>query len=401
MNYPGTYFAGAALVLAQFFLTGCRKPPEPPASAPTPVVVSYPVEREVTDYADYTARTAAVDSVEVRARVGGYLEKVNFKEGALVKEGDVLFKIDPRPFKAQVAFAKAQVAANEAVAKKAKLDNVRNKNIAKTPGAISQQELDLYQAAEDQAVANVENAKATLEANELNLTFTKVLAPIDGRTSRYNVTLGNLVVADQTLLTTIVSVNPMYVYFDVDERTVLEVRKTIREGKRQSARDVEWPVTLSLANEEGFPHKGVIDFVDNQVNPKTGTLRIRAVFANENELLSPGYFGRIRVPISNPYKALLVSDRAIDTDQGQKIVYVLDKSNKVFARPVRVGALHGRLRVIEDGIQPGERVIVNGLQQVRPGLVVDPNLVDMPGGEKSEGRGQKAEVRGQKSEVSD
>jgi RND family efflux transporter MFP subunit len=343
------------------------------------VVVSYPVEREVTDYADYTARTAAVDSVEVRARVGGYLEKINFKEGILVKKGEVLFEIDPRPFKAQVGFAKAQVAANEALAKKAKLDNIRNKVVAKTPGAVSQQDLDLYQAAEDQAAANVDNANATLESNELNLTYTKVLAPIDGRVSRYNVTVGNLVVQDQTLLTTIVSVDPMYVYFDVDERTVLEVRKTIRAGKRKSARDVEWPILLSLANEEDFPHKGVINFVDNQVNPKTGTLRIRGVFSNENELLSPGYFGRVRVPISNPYKALLVSDRAIDTDQGQKIVYVLDPSNKVLVRPVRIGALHGGMRVIEDGIQSGDRVIVNGLQQVRPGLVVEPTLVAMPG----------------------
>ena len=194
--------------------------------------------------------------------------------------------------------------------------------------------------------------------------------------------MGNLVQAgDQTggtLLTTIVSVDPMYAYFDVDEHTVLRVRQLIREGKAESARDGELPVWLGLANEEGFPHQGTINFVDNQVNPKTGTLRVRGVFPNKDEALSPGYFARVRVPIGRPHKALLVTDRALDTDQGQKVVYVVDEDNEVVSRPVRLGALHDGLREITDGLKPGERVIVNGLQQVRPGITVEPKLVDMP-----------------------
>ncbi len=360
-------------------VTGCsRAASESVAPAPTPVTVSNPVEREVTDYADYISRLAAVDSVDVRARVSGYLDKINFKEGTLVKKGDLLFEIDPRPFKALVDFSTSQVAANQALLKKAIADNARNKVTAKTPGAISQQDLDQSQAAEDQAIANVENSKATLDTNRLNLDFTKVLSPIDGRISRFNLTVGNLVAQDQTLLTTIVSVDPMYAYFDVDEHTVLQVREMIRQGKAKSARDIEWTVFLSLANEEDFPHKGTINFVDNQVNPKTGTLRIRAVFPNADEALTPGYFGRIRVPIGFPHRAILVNDRAIDTDQGQKIVYVISKDNKVEVRPIRAAALHDGLRVIEDGVQPGDRVIVNGIQQVRPGMTVEPKLVDMP-----------------------
>jgi RND family efflux transporter MFP subunit len=383
--------ACVALNLVACISAGCsRYAAQGPASAPPTVMVSYPLQREVTDYAEYTGRTAAVDSVEVRARVSGYLEKINFKEGTLVKKGEVLFEIDPRPFQALVDSSKAQLAGDEALAKKAKLDNTRNKTVAKTPGAVSQQDLDLSQAVEDQAVAQVEKSKASLDTNQLNLGFTKVLSPIDGRVSRYNLTVGNLVVADQTLLTTIVSVDPMYVYFDVDEHMVLEVRKMIRAGKVKSAREINWPVFLSLADEQGFPHEGTINFVDNQVSPRTGTLRLRAVFANPNEVLTPGFFGRVRVPVGPPYKALLVSDRAIDTEQGQKILYVVDKDNKVAVRPVRTGLLHDKLRVIQDGIQPGDRVVVNGLQQVRQGSAVEPKLVEMPGGQKAEVGGQKS-----------
>ncbi|HWY87923.1 MAG TPA: efflux RND transporter periplasmic adaptor subunit [Gemmataceae bacterium] len=372
--------SGMALLVALCLgLTGCsRAAPEGPAAAPIEVMVSYPVKRQVTDSSDYTGRIAAVDSVEVRARVSGYLDKINFKEGTLVKKGEVLFEIDPRPFQAQVDFAKAQLVSADAAVKKAKADNARNKFVARTPGAVSQQELDQSQAAEEQAAADVEKAKASVETNQLNLGYTKVLSPIDGRISRFNLTVGNLVTQDQSLLTTIVSVDPMYGYFDVDERTVLQVREMIRKGKVKSARDIDWPVFLSLANEEGFPHKGIINFVDNQVNPRTGTLRLRAVFANPDETLTPGYFGRYRVPIGYPHDALLVTDRAIDTDQGQKIVYVIDKSNKVVVRPIRSGALNDGLRVVEDGLQPGEQVVVNGIQQVRPGMAVEPKVVDMP-----------------------
>lgn len=371
----------ALTVVSCLSIGGCARnetaPPAPPAAA-VPVTASFPVQRQVTDYADYTGRSAAVESVEVRARVSGYLEKINFKEGMLVKKGDVLFEIDPRPFKALVEFSVAQVAANEALLRKATADNLRNKKVALTPGAVSQADLDQSRAAEEQAIANVANAKATLETNQLNLDFTKVIAPVDGRISNYNLTIGNLVKQDQTLLTTIVSVDPIYAYFDVDEITVLKVRELIRQGKAKSARDIEWPVRLKLANEDGFPHAGTVNFVDNQINPKTGTLRIRAVLKNANEAISPGFFVRVRVPIGFPHDALLISDRAIDTDQGQKIVYLIDKDNKVAVRAIRTGSMQEGLRAVEDGLQAGDRVIVNGLQQIRPGMAVEATMVEMP-----------------------
>jgi RND family efflux transporter MFP subunit len=380
MSYSLNVLAAAILVLS-LGLTGCgRTSSGTVVTAPTPVTVSHPLKRNVGDYADFTSRTAAVESVDVRARVGGYLDKINFTEGTLVKKGDLLFEIDPRPYRALVDFAKAQLAANEALLKKATSDNVRYKTLAiKSPTAVTQQDLDQYQATADQAIANVGTARATLETNELNLGFTKVVSPIDGRTSRYDLTVGNLVQQDVTLLTTIVSVDPIYAYADVDEHTVLHVRELIREGKAKSARDAEIRVRLGLANEEGFPREGTVNFVDNQVNPKTGTLRVRAVFPNQDQFLNAGMFARVRIPIGEPHEALLVTDRAIDTDQGQKIVYIVDKDNKVNSRPVRLGAAHDGLRAIEDGLSPSDRVIVNGLQRVRPGVTVDPKLVEMPG----------------------
>jgi RND family efflux transporter MFP subunit len=345
--------------------------------------VSEPVERDVTDYADFTGRTAAVDSVEVRARVWGYLDKVNFKEGALVKQGDVLFEIDPRLYRADLDRAEGAVAQYEARVRRLERDYNRVKNLL-SRRAVGQEEFDRYEADYREAVANVHVAKANRDLAALNLGYTKVTAPVSGRVSRYIVTVGNLIQSgDQnggTLLTTVVSVDPMYVYFDMDERTVLRVRELIHDGKASSARDTAWPVALGLATDDGYPHMGTMDFEDNQVNSKTGTLRVRAVFANKDELLSPGLFARIRVPIGRAHHALLVIDRAIATDQGEKGVYVINAKNEVFSRPVRLGALHGGLREITEGLEPAEKVVVSGLQLMRPGLAVDPTLVDMPNG---------------------
>ena len=363
-------------------LAGCaRAPSGAPAAAPVPVSVSHPVEREVTDFTEFTARTASVDSVEVRAHVWGYLQKVNFKEGDLVKNGDVLFEIDPRPYEALLNQAKAKVRQDEA---QLALDEAefQRQSAAFERGAASKSDLDKARAARDVDLANLAADKALVAARRLDLDYTKVVAPVGGRVSRYVVTVGNLVQAgDQnggTLLTTIVSVDPMYAYFDVDEYTALRVRQLVREGKSDSPRDGGYPVSLGLANGEGHPHQGTINFVDNQVNPKTGTLRLRGVFPNADQVLLPGFFGRVRTPIGRPHPALLVSDRAFDTDQGQKILYVVTDKNEVAARPVRVGALHDGLREITDGLKPGEKVIVNGLQQVRPGVTVEPKLVPMP-----------------------
>ena len=382
-------FLGLCLVMA-----GCaRVPSEAPEAAPTPVTVSHPVERDVTDHADFTGRTAAVDSVEVRARVPGYLDKVNFKEGALVKKDDKLFEIDPRQYRADLERARGTVAQYDARVHRLERDYRRVKNLL-ARGAVGQEEYDRYESDYREAAANLDVAKANRDLATLNMGYTRVTAPVSGRVSRYVVTVGNLIQSgDQnggTLLTTIVSVDPMYVYFDMDERTVLRVRHLIREGKASAAREAEWPVSLGLATEEGFPHQGTINFEDNQVNPKTGTLRVRGVFRNKDELLSPGLFARVRVPIGRAHRGLLVTDRAVDTDQGQKVLYVVNEKNEVVSRAVRLGALHHGLREVAEGLNAGERVIVSGLQQVRPGVTVEPRLVDMP---TSRARDQKGPAR--------
>jgi RND family efflux transporter MFP subunit len=345
-------------------------------------MVSHPVEQDVTDYADFTGRTAAVDSVELRARVWGYLDKVNFKEGALVKKDDVLFEIDPRVYRADVERTRGTVAQFEARVHRTERDHRRAKTLL-ARAAVGQEEYDRYEADYREAAASLDIARANRDLAELNLGYTRVTAPVSGRVSRYVVTVGNLIQAgDQgggTLLTTIVSLDPMYAYFDVDERTALRVRQLVREGKSDSPRAGGFPVSLGLANEEGHPHQGTVNFVENQVNPKTGTIRLRGVFPNKDQVLLPGLFARVRTPIGRPHQALLVSERALDTDQGQKILYVVNDKNEVASRPVRLGALHKGLREIADGLKQGERVIVDGIQNVRPGVTVEPNLVDMPG----------------------
>src|SRR5882724_5247629 len=272
MRHRFIFGLSSALVLGLCFaVVGCTTAPDgAPAAAPVSVPVSYPVEREVTDYKDFTARIAAVDSVEVRAHVWGYLEKVNFKEGTLVQKGDVLFELDPRPYQAMLDQAKAKVDQDEAQLAFDEAEYQRNVNLVRT-GAVSRSDLDKTAAARGVDLANIAADKAVVAARQLDLDYTKVLAPVSGRVSRYVVTVGNLIQSgDQgggTLLTTIVSVDPMYAYFDVDERTVLRVRQLIREGKAKSARDGELPVGLGLANEDNkYPHRGTINFVDNQIS---------------------------------------------------------------------------------------------------------------------------------------
>jgi RND family efflux transporter MFP subunit len=375
----------SALVLGHLIgLAGCARGPSGESeTASTPVTVSYPVERDVTDYVDFTARTAAVDSVEVRAHVWGYLDRVNFQEGALVKAGDVLFEIDPRTYRATLHQAEGNLEALEARVERLNADFARAQRMLGTR-TIGREEYDKIAGDRGEAAASRAALKAAAERARLDLEYAKVTAPVSGRVSRYVVTVGNLIQAgDQggggTLLTTIVSVDPMYAYFDVDEYTALRVRQLAREGKSDSPRDGGYSVSLGLANEEGHPHKGTVNFVDNQVNPKTGTIRLRGVFPNKDQVLLPGLFARVRTPIGRPHQALLVSERALDTDQGHKVLYVVSDKSEVASRPVRLGALHNGLREIAEGLKQGERVIVDGMQNVRPGVTVEPNLVDMPG----------------------
>jgi RND family efflux transporter MFP subunit len=388
MRYPITFPISSALVLALGLgPAGCARPPSgaPAAAAPTPVSVSYPVEREVTKYADFTGRLEAVSSVEIRARVTGYLDRVFFKDGDEVDEGASLFEIDPRPYKVDLDRAEGSAAQTEARLERLEADRRRVVALFNR-GSISREEFDRVTGDYKEARASLNVARANRDLAKLNFEFTKVSAPIGGLLSRRLVDPGNLVQADVTPLTTIVSPDPMYLYFDMDERTVLKLRGLVREGKLQSREEgAVVPILAALGDEGGFPHKGVINFSDNKLNPRTGTLRVRGVIENpvvkgkNFRVLSPGLFARVRVTLGEPHRALLVAERAIDTDQGQKILYVVDDKDEVDSRPVRLGAIHDGLRAIEDGLKPGERVIVVGLQQVRPGAVVVPKLVDMPG----------------------
>jgi RND family efflux transporter MFP subunit len=393
-----------ALTVCLSIGTGCTRAPATPPVAPAVVRIARPIEREIIDYSDFTGRTAAVDSVELRARVWGYLTKVNFKEGAIVKKGDILFEIDPLTYNAVLHQAEGNMASLQARVERLDADLARARRMVGT-GAMSREDFDKVAGDRGEAIASRDAQKANVERAKLDLEYTKVTAPIAGRVSRYNVTVGNLVQAgDQnggTLLTTIVSVDPMYAYYDVDEYTVLRVRQLVREGRAESPREAVLPVFLGLANEKGFPHEGTINFVDNQLNPRTGTMRLRGTFPNKDNVLVPGLFARIRMPFGHRRKALLISERALDTDLGAKIIYIVDDKNQVLVRKVQLGDLHDGLREITSGLNAGERYIVDGLQQVRPGATVEPQ--DAPqaevGVQTSEVRGQKSEVKDQKSTV--
>jgi multidrug efflux system membrane fusion protein len=367
--------------------TGCQRAPSQVAPAEPPVLpVSKPVQREVTDYVDFTGRTDAVEAVDIRPRVTGYLIKMAFKEGSEVKKGDLLFEIDPRPYQAQLDQAQGQVALNEASLKLARTTYERDRAIASSvAGGVSRQQLDQDLAAVDEAAARLKAAQASTEVYKLNLEFTKVISPIDGRVSRYYLTLGNLVNLDQTLLTTVVSLDPIYVYFDMDEPTLLRLRRARNAGLIKPDPKGEYSVLMAVPGEDGFPHQGTVNFVNNQVNPATGSITVRGVFPNPKppgdgtRLLSPGMFVRVRLPIGQPHRALLVIDRAIGSDQGLKFVYVVDAEHKIQTRRVTTGPLQeDGLRVITQGLNPDDWVLVGGLLQVRPHQQIQTEEREMP-----------------------
>lgn len=352
--------------------TGCGQSGiSPPVIRPPAVSVSLPSEIEVVDNYYYEGYTEAVSSVDIRARVTGYLSKIYFQDGADVKEGDPLFLIDPRPYQAELEQAKAQLARVEASHKRLQADYARAEKLLPNR-TITKEEFDRIAAELAEAVADMRAKQASITQADLNLHFAAIKAPITGRIGRHLVPEGNLVAANETLLTTIVTVKPIYAYFDVDEPTVLRVRQLIRDGKLKSARDGDVPVYLGLDNDEGFPYPGTINFVDNRVDQSTGTLKLRAVFANENEALSPGLHAKIRMPLGKPYKALAVPERAIGTRQGMKYVFLVNDKNVVIERPVTLGLQQDSMRVITKGIEPSDRVIVSGIQRVRADVTVEP-----------------------------
>jgi RND family efflux transporter MFP subunit len=362
------------------------------------VQISEPIARSVTEYEEFTGMTQAVQTIEIRARVSGYLDKVNFRDGAEVQKDHLLFEIDPRPYQAMLNQAKAKVAQDEAQLTFDEADYQRNLKLVGT-GSVSRSDLDKSAAARGVDVANVAADKAVVAARELDLEYTKVHAPISGRISKRMIDPGNMVKADETPLTTIVSLDPIFAYFDVDEGTELRLRRLALGGKLESLADRKMQIELALADEEGYPHPGTVDFADNQIDANTGTLRMRGVFSNSDGLLAPGRFVRVRLPVGTPHAALLVAEQALGRDQSQKYVFVVTPENKVEYRRIKVGRLYDGLREVTEGLKPGERVIVNGLQRVRPDVVVEPEVVTMPTPDESKAGNQGPAFRNQKSEV--
>jgi RND family efflux transporter MFP subunit len=360
-----------------------------PAEKPPEVGVVKPVIETVTEHAEFTGRTEASSQVDLRARATGYLLKVNFQEGAEVKQGAVLFEIDPRPCQAQFDQARAHINLSQAQLALAERTLARNEALKKqVPGSISEQDLDQSRAAVIEAKARIKAQEASLEIAKLNLDFTQVRAPISGRIGRRLIDPGNLVKSDETLLAVIVSRDPIYVYFDIGERTALRLSRLAAEGKKSE----KVPALVGLATEEGFPHQGVVDFRDNRVDPQTGTLRVRAVLDNKDGRILPGMFVRVRLPLSEPYKALLIPAQAILSSAGERFVLLVNDKNVIEHRPVVLGQeVQGR-RVVTKGLKPAERVVVQGLHRLRPGMVVEPREVPneekRKGGEGEQGSGR-------------
>jgi RND family efflux transporter MFP subunit len=363
-----------SLVGLVLLLAACQQQQAAPPPPPPKVTVSQPVAREVVEWDEYTGRLEAVQSVEVRARVSGYLQSVNFTDGAIVKKGALLFVIDPRPYQAELNRAKAALEQAMARYERTQKDFARAQQLVKSR-AMSQEDVDTRAADQREAQEAVQAARAAVDAAQLNVEFTQVRAPISGRISREFVTVGNLInggTADSTLLTRIVSLDPIYCYFDVDERSYLKYSRLWRDGKRAGSREVNIPVDLGLADETGYPHQGQLDFIDNRLDPNTGTMTGRAIFSNPDLTLIPGLFARIRLPGSSRYEAMLVPDGAIGTDQTQRFAFVVNDQNTVEYRKVELGPIIEGLRVIRDGLKPEDWVIVNGVQRVRTGVKVDP-----------------------------
>jgi RND family efflux transporter MFP subunit len=367
-----------AILLA---LAACAKtvaqqaPPQPLQVAVAPVV-----ERDVTEWDEFTGRLQAVDSVEVRPRVSGFVSAVRFTEGAMVRKGDLLFQIDPRPVQAELDRAQAQLEQGRTAAELAVSDLARVEKLL-TSRAVSREEYDQRVAASRNAASAVRAAEAAVQVARLNLGYTRIESPITGRIGRAEVTAGNLVAggpgAAGTRLAVVVSLQPMYAYFEAAEQDYLKYMDLARSGARPLSRDVKNPVRMAVGNESEFKHEGYMDFVDNRVQAGTGTLLGRAVFPNPDRHLTPGMFVRVRLLGRPAYNGLQISDRAISTDQDRRYVLVVGAGDKLEYRAVTTGPIVDGLRVVRDGLKAGDRIVINGLQRVRPGMVVKPVVVPM------------------------
>ncbi|SCW32551.1 MULTISPECIES: multidrug efflux RND transporter periplasmic adaptor subunit MexE [unclassified Pseudomonas] len=360
-------------LLAVLVMSACGKTPDTAASMPpAKVSVAKVLEQPVNEWDEFTGRLEAPETVEIRPRVSGQIDEVAFTEGALVKKGDLLFQIDPRPFQAEVRRLEAQLAQARATATRSENEAQRGERL-RLSNAISAELADSRTTAAQEARAAVAAIQAQLDLAKLNLSFTRVTSPISGRVSRAQITAGNLVTADVTPLTSVVSTDKVYAYFDADERVFLKYTQLARQGQRGQAT----PVYMGLSNEDGNPHLGQMNFVDNQVNPQTGTIRGRAVFDNKDGAYTPGLYARLKLVGSGTYSAVLINDEAVGTDLGKKFVLVMDAENKPAYRAVELGPKIEGLRIVRNGLSKDDTIIVKGLQRARPGSPVTPETVPM------------------------
>ena len=371
---------GVMLALSVAVMAGCVGQASENAQMPPPAVSAAPVlVKQISQWDDFSGRVEAVESVDLRPRVSGYIDRVNYTEGQEVRKGDVLFTIDSRSYRAELARAQADLARARSQADLGRSEAARAKKLSDLQ-AISTESYEQRRSAAAEAQANVAAAQAAVDAARLNLEFTQVRAPISGRAGRALVTAGNLVSAGDSasVLTTLVALDKMHVHFDTDERTFLHYAELARKGERPSENGAGVPVQIGLVGEEGFPHSGVVDFLDNQVDPTTGTIRARALLDNADRAFTPGLFARVRVLGSGEFNAILIDDKAVLTDQDRKYVYVVDAKGTAQRKDVQVGRMADGLRIVESGLARNDRVIVSGVQKVFfPGMPVDAKAVVM------------------------
>jgi multidrug efflux system membrane fusion protein len=370
------WLALATSIVLAVAIAGCGTQASPNAGMPPPpeVSVANVLAKQVRQWDEFTGRVAAVESVELRPRVSGYVQQVAYEEGQEVSKGDLLFVIDPRPYRAALDRAQANLERARSEARLAQAQDVRAQALIEAQ-AISREEFETRKATTSGANAAVRAAEAAVAAAQLDLQFTQVRSPINGRAGRAAVTEGNLAQADSTLLTTVVSQDPVYVYFESDEQSFLRYAELARKGERD---DTKNPVRVGLASESGYPHEGTVDFVDNQVDSRTGTIRARAVLKNPDRLFTPGLFARVQLQGSGEFKAMLIDDKAVLTDQDRKYVYVLGPKNAAVRKDIVLGSSIDGLRVVESGLTPADKVIVHGVQKVFfPGMPVSPKQIAM------------------------